>query len=116
MRRAVRSCAVLGACTILAACLVMLWPLRANGVSGTALRPHYSEYLGFNTPISLPLNPTNDELRHAGVRLPRDVVWHRRHIAEALLGSGVVVLIGGWWSMTFLARRGDNESVENQSG
>jgi hypothetical protein len=91
-----RSCVLAGIGSVLAACIVMLWPLHANGVSDMALRPHYNEYFSFTTYEQLPDHPTNDDLRHAGVRRPVDVVWRRRHIAEILAGTGVVLAAAGW--------------------
>jgi hypothetical protein len=87
----------------------MLWPLHANGVSGMALRPHYNEYFSFTTYEQLPDHPTNDDLRHAGVRLPVDVVWRRRHIAEILAGTGVVLAAAGLATMRSNSRHNQPE-------
>jgi hypothetical protein len=114
-----RSCLLIGVGLILAACILLLWPLHANGVSGSDLRPHYSRYFGFNTSVLLPSNPTHDDLRRAGVRLPVDVVWHRRHIAEAMAGSGGLVLLIATWPVTTSAtrrRRSQLSVEEEQSG
>ena len=86
------------------AAAVLLWPLHANGVSGSALRPHYRDF-GFATDQSVPENPTFDDLRRAGIRLPQDVVSHRRHIAELVGVLGVVVVVTGSVS-TLITRRG----------
>lgn len=78
-----------------AAVAVLLWPLHANGVEGSALMPRYSEYFGFAAYGVLPEHPTDADLRRAGVRLPQDVVWHRRHIVFGLLASAVGVIVAG---------------------
>jgi len=41
-----------------------LWPLDANGVSGNALRPRYTDF-GFTTYAPLSLHPTHAELRRS---------------------------------------------------
>lgn len=102
MRRIVPFAFAAALLTAAAAIAILLWPLHANGVTGSALMPHYSEYFGFTTFKPLPDPATNDDLRRAGVRLPIDVVWHRRHIAIGLLSgaaalgaAGVTVLVVG---------------------
>ncbi|MCW2497964.1 hypothetical protein [Jatrophihabitans sp.] len=72
---------------------VLLWPLHANGVSGSALLPHYAKELGFQTSYALPLHPTLGELRLAGVRLPGDVVAHRRRLGELVGGIGLALVV-----------------------
>jgi hypothetical protein len=47
-----------------AAAAVLLWPLDANGVSGNALRPRYTDF-GFTTYAPLSLHPTHAELRRS---------------------------------------------------
>jgi hypothetical protein len=84
-----------GLLTAAVAVTVLLWPLHANGVTGSALMPHYSEYFGFMTTRPIPDPATNDDLRRAGVRLPIDVVWHRRHIAIGLLGGAAALGAAG---------------------
>jgi hypothetical protein len=70
-----------------------MWPMHGNGVSGTALRPHYSDF-GWFAYAPLPENPSTADLRKAGVAVPEDVVSHRRHVAS---GFGLVglALVGG---------------------
>ena len=95
---------------VAAAVAILLWPLHANGVAGTALLPKYSEYLAFTTDKPLPDRTTNDDLRRAGVRLPIDVVWHRRHIAIALLGGGVA--LGAIGATVFIVGRRRGQQAE----
>jgi hypothetical protein len=94
----------LGIAGVVIAGVVLLWPLHANGVSGSALRPHYRSF-GFAlvTGGPLPRHVTVAYLRSAGVRLPQDVVDHRREIAYALVGTGLVVAVGG--AVTWLIGR-----------
>jgi hypothetical protein len=89
----IAACAGTG--TLLAAVVSVLLPLHANGVSGTALTPHYARYWGFtvSAPRELPVNPTFSELRAAGVTFPRDVVTERRHAAAVVAAAGFVLLL-----------------------
>jgi hypothetical protein len=89
------------------ALVVLLWPLHANGVSGTALLPRYHDfgwvaYDGPSLPADRPL--TLDDLRHAGVRVPQDVVERRRRIAAVEFAAVLVVVLG--WSEADQRRRG----------
>jgi len=74
---------------------VAVWPLHANGVSGSALWPDYAKAFGFTTYQPLPANPTLGELRRAGVLLPQDAVAHRRHLAELLAVVGLIAICVG---------------------
>jgi hypothetical protein len=74
---------------IVAAVAVLVWPLHANGVTGSALMPKYSHYLAFSSSQPIPDHATNADLRRAGVRVPSDVVWHRRHIAIWILAGAI---------------------------
>lgn len=84
-----------GVLASIAAGVLLLWPLHADGVHGSALRPHYRAELGFTASRPVPPNPTFDDLRRAGVRLPQDVVWHRRHVALGLAVAGLVLVATG---------------------
>ena len=88
----IRAIAFAVALTLVAAAVaVLLWPLHANGVSGSALTPRYSHYFGISSAEPIPEHPTKADLRRAGVRLPQDVVTHRRHIALALVAAGLTL-------------------------
>lgn len=73
---------------------MMLWPLHANGLSGTALRPHYSDF-GWFAYAPLPTHPTPADLRDAGVTLPQDLVATRRRQAAELGGAGLLLAAAG---------------------
>jgi hypothetical protein len=77
----------------------LLAPLHANGVSGNALRPHYSDF-GWFADTLVTANPTRSDLEAAGVVFPQQRVADRRHAAEGLGGLAVLTLSGG-----LLARR-----------
>jgi hypothetical protein len=104
MRWTARLAIAAGIVLLAAAVAVVVWPLHANGVTGTALLPHYHEF-GFTSPDQLPLHLTKAELRHAGIRLPEDVVAHRRHIAELLAAIGLVVCVAAYAADRLLMRR-----------
>lgn len=82
---------VVGFLGLCAAVAVLLWPLHGNGVSGSALMPRYSHYIGLTAFGPLPDHPTAADLRRAGVRLPQDVVAHRQHIGFGVLVGAVGV-------------------------
>lgn len=82
----------IAATTVLIAEALLLAPLHVNGVSGSALMPHYSEHFAVATFGPLPRNATFADLRRAGVRLPRDVVAHRRHLAYLVVGFGAALV------------------------
>jgi len=87
-----RLVAVLGLALLAAAVAVMLWPLHANGVSGNAFQPHYSDF-GRYSYVSLPAHPTHADFVRAGITVPQDVVRDRRLLAAAVAGAGLVLLI-----------------------
>lgn len=94
----------IGAAALLAAVSVLLWPLRANGVTGSAIAPRYSRFVGFFAYEVLPRHPTAAQFRRAGVQLPQDVVAHRRDLAVGLAAGGAgLVLAGG--VLVVVARR-----------
>ena len=102
-----RVAAAIGVAGIVAAVVIGFWPLHANGVSGSALRPHYGGmfYVGFYASGPLPDDPTPADLRRAGVRLPVDVVHDRRQIMYDVLGGAVLVTVGGAAVLTARSRR-----------
>ena len=94
---------VLGA--LAAAVVVLLWPLHADGVSGNALSPHYHGFGWYSyqpLPTDRPL--TLADLRHAGVRVPQDVVERRRRIAAVELSAVLVAVVGR--ALIYPRRRG----------
>jgi len=82
---------LLGLALLVAAAVLMLWPLHANGVSGNALRPHYSGF-GWYSYVSLPPHPTHADFVRAGITVPQDVV-HDRRVLSAAIGAGGAVLL-----------------------
>ncbi|HTZ43435.1 MAG TPA: hypothetical protein VMB79_06195 [Jatrophihabitans sp.] len=94
MRTVIRVTLAAGLALFLAAVVVLLWPLRADGVTGSALRPHYAGF-GWTTFVPLPPHPTEADLRAAGVPLPQDAVAHRRHVARALGLPGLALTAAG---------------------
>jgi hypothetical protein len=104
MRWTARVAIAAGIVLIAVAVAVVVWPLHANGVTGMALRPHYHDF-GFTSPDQLPLHLTKADLRRAGVRLPEDVVAHRRHLAELLAAIGLVVCVAAYAADRLLVRR-----------
>ena len=87
-----RTAVLTGIASLLAAAVLALLPLTADGVSGNALRPEYGSS-GWFAYAPLPPEPTLDELRAAGVELPQDAVARRRG-GVAVLGLAGVVLLG----------------------
>ncbi len=84
-----------GLAGVVAAGVIGLWPLRANGVTGSALRPHYSEYFSVYSLRPLPDRPTPADFRRAGVRLPIDAVHDRRRIVYDVFACGVLLTVAG---------------------
>ena len=74
---------------------VALWPIHANGVSGSALVPRYARYWGWAGYAPLPTGRTLTiaDLRRAGVRVPQDVVADRRREAAVVLVAGLAVTL-----------------------
>jgi hypothetical protein len=83
-----------GVMVVTGAAVLLLWPLHANGLSGTAARPHYSAF-GWAGYAPLPTHPTPAVLREAGVTLPSDVVVTRRRQAAAVGGAGLALAAAG---------------------
>ena len=82
-----------GAALVVAALAALLWPLRADGLRGNALRPTYGDF-GWFAYAPVPDHPTTDDLRAAGVRVPQDAVARQREVAAALAAGGAVLLLG----------------------
>jgi hypothetical protein len=80
-RRAVLGGAVVVAAVALA---VLLWPLHARGLLGSALVPHYEPifYWGGSRPSD------------AALALPRKIVDRQRHIAEIVAIAGLAAALG----------------------
>ena len=84
-----------GIAAVVAAVLLLLWPLNEPGVTGTPLAPHYRPF-GWNSYVSLPEHPKLDELRRAGIPLPQDAV-HRRHVESGAAAAIAVAGLASWW-------------------
>jgi hypothetical protein len=83
-----------GFVAILSAAVMVVWPLHANGVSGSALVPHYKDF-GFQSYVSLPRYASLADLRRAGLPLPQDAVAHRRDLVYWVLGCGIALAAAG---------------------
>ncbi|HET7303538.1 MAG TPA: hypothetical protein VFJ12_03175 [Segeticoccus sp.] len=81
----------LGALAVLAAGVLLLVPLRADGVSGNAISPRYSDF-GWFSYEPLPEHATIADLRAAGVRAPQDAVADRRREAAVTAAAGATLL------------------------
>lgn len=80
------------ACLVVAGIVLAVWPLHANGVSGTAIAPRYHAFeVGVSSYRPLPEHVTIAELRRLGVRVPQDAVEERRRLAAALIAAALVV-------------------------
>ncbi|HEY0869696.1 MAG TPA: hypothetical protein VGD55_04815 [Acidothermaceae bacterium] len=82
------------AVVFVAVAVLLLGPIHATGVRGTALHPRYVPYyVGFFS--YSPAGPANAKaaLAQAGITAP-DVAVHRR-IEAAVASAGVAALIGG---------------------
>ncbi|MDQ1683641.1 MAG: hypothetical protein QOC82_378 [Frankiaceae bacterium] len=88
-----RIAVTLGLALIVAAAVLMLWPLRANGVRGNALQPHYTSF-GWYSYASLPVHPTHADFIRAGITVPQDVVHDRRVLSAGIAAGGAVMLAG----------------------
>lgn len=76
---------------IVAAGVVMaFWPLHADGVRGSALRPRYSDF-GWFSYTPMPSHVTVADLSAAGVRTPFDVVDERRRLAGGVVAAGLIL-------------------------
>lgn len=72
--------------------VLFLWPLHGSGLSGNAIRPHYGTF-GWATYVPMPAHPTLDDLRHAGITVPQDIVRARRRTAGIVTAAGVAVVV-----------------------
>ena len=97
-----RVAVTLGLALIVAAAVLMVWPLHANGVRGNALQPRYTSF-GWYSYAAVPARPTHADFIRAGITVPQDVVHDRRVLSAELAGGGVVLLIGA--GIAFARRR-----------
>ena len=79
---------------LVAALVLALAPLHGPGVEGTPVEPRYGRfsYAVFGV---LPEEPSQDDLRSAGVVLPTDTVAQRRQSAYAAAGLSAVLALAG---------------------
>jgi hypothetical protein len=90
----VRRAGLVAALGLLAAALALvLWPMHGNGLSGNALRPHYSSF-GWYSYVAMPQHPTHEDFLRAGITMPQDVVRDRRILAAIVAATGVMLLGG----------------------
>jgi len=90
LRHAVPGVPIAGCLCLIAGVVVMLWPIHGEGVTGTAVKPHYSDFGAFSYQ-PLPATATVRDLRRAGVSVPHDLVRRRRRAAAAvgILGASL---------------------------
>lgn len=81
-----------GLAAIVVALGLMVAPIRADGVSGNAIAPRYTDF-GWFAYEPLPDHPTSDDLRSAGVRVPQDAVAERRRESAAIAAAGLALLL-----------------------
>lgn len=81
----------LGTAAVVAAVVLMVTPVGAEGVSGNAISPRYSDF-GWVSYTPLPEDSTLADLRAAGVRVPHDAVAARRYEAGGAFAGGLVLL------------------------
>ena len=88
---AVRRVLAAAAMAIVGAGLVVAFrPLHANGLRGSAVRPHYTDF-GWFSYTPMPAQVTVADLRRAGVRTPYDVVDERRRLAGGVVAAGLIL-------------------------
>lgn len=83
---------LLGLALLVAAAVLMLWPLHANGVSGNALQPHYTSF-GVEAYAPIPTHPTRTDFVKLGIAWPHDIVHDRRVLSAAIAAGGAFLLI-----------------------
>jgi hypothetical protein len=86
---------IVGLAAVIAAAMLLFWPLDEPGVAGTALTPHYREF-GWYSYSPLPDHPSVADFRKAGIPVPQDTV-HRRQLEAGASGGVGVVGMGFWW-------------------
>jgi hypothetical protein len=85
---------LVAAALVLAGATAAVWPLRANGVRGSAIAPHYRDfYVGVTSYQPLPQHVTVAQLRRLGARLPGDAVDQRRRLAAGLAATGLILAL-----------------------
>jgi hypothetical protein len=82
----------IGSALLAAAAVLMLWPLHANGVSGNAAQPHYSDF-GWYSYTALPAHPTHADFVRAGITTPQDVVHDRRVLSAGIAAGGAAMML-----------------------
>lgn len=87
-----RVLAVLGLALLVAAAVLMLWPIHSNGVHGNALQPRYTSF-GVEAYAPLPAHPTHADFVRLGITPPHDVVHDRRVLSAGIAGGGLVLLL-----------------------
>lgn len=85
---------LLGLPLLVAAAMLMLWPLHDTGVSGNAFRPHYTSF-GVEAYTPMPTHPTRADFVKLGIAWPHDVVHDRRVLSAAIAAGGAVLLLAG---------------------
>ena len=75
---------------VAASAVLLLVPMKAHGLSGSALFPHYTRF-GWFSYTPLPSHPTNADFARAGIVLPQSRVHQRRELAASFLVGAVVV-------------------------
>jgi len=88
-----RTLGILGVVGVMSATALLVRPIQENGVSGTALRPRYSEAVWF---AYAPWADTRsqEQIRSDAVRAPRNAVRTTRLRAGAVLVLGAGALLG----------------------
>jgi hypothetical protein len=92
MKSISRWVAAAGLVAVAVGVVLFLWPLHGSGLSGNALRPHYGEF-GWTTYVLMPAHPTLDDLRHAGITVPQDIVKARRRTAGIVTAAGLAAVV-----------------------
>jgi len=97
-RRRSAGWAIAAGCLLVAVSVVLLfWPMKGNGLTGTAARPRYGAF-GWFASAPLSADPSLQDLRDAGAVLPQDVVAGRRRQVVDLAAVGFLAIgVGGYW-------------------
>ncbi len=81
--------ALTGLLLVTAAAAILLWPLHAPGLRGTALRPRYSQF----TVAVARFSPGSPTLAELGIAIPARTVDHRREAVAVLGVPGVLLAV-----------------------
>jgi len=82
---------LLGLALVVAATVLMLWPLHANGLSGNAFQPHYKGF-GWYSYTPPPAHYLTAYFIDAGPT-PQDLVHDRRVLSAAIAAGGAVLVL-----------------------